>query len=131
MTYSGAMTEQTLSKGANGAPDFTLNYPSGGRILGPAWAFMWGRLVDFHASYPGDHIDGRELAEEAAEHVARLLKVDAVGVETCAHLLRRAARTQVPILDMEIRKVAGKRGPRDRAFYRLSADARERYLNES
>lgn len=133
MTYSGVMTQPTDSgttAGAivNGAPDFSLNYPSGGRIIGLAWRFMWDLLAASAHLEPEVHLDGRDLAETAARYVANRLNLDAVSVETCAHILRRAARTQVPILETEIRTVQGNRGPRPRAFYRLSADARERYL---
>lgn len=133
MTYSGPMTQPTdsgITVGAivNGAPDFNLNYPSSGRIIGPAWSFMWDLLAQSATLHPETFLDGRLLAEDAAKHVAAKLGIDSVGVETCAHLLRRAARTQVPILESEIRTVQGNRGTRPRAFYRLSADARERYL---
>lgn len=130
MTYSGVMTDTTSTPPGlvNGAPDFSLNYPSGGRIIGLAWRFMWDLLAAGAHLEPEVYLDGRILAEDAAKHVAGKLSLDSVSVETCAHILRRAARTQVPILETEIRTVAGNRGPRPRAFYRLSQDARERYL---
>lgn len=89
------------------APDLTPGYPSKGPRMGPAWSDLWAMLTK---SGP-DFLDGREAAVAVAAR--RKMSPDSL----VAMLAR--ART-AGLLESEIRRVQGSRGPRSRAHYRIN-----------
>jgi len=69
-----------MSTQATEAPDFSKNYPSAGKVIGPAWRSMWEKLSDgeWHEALAlavaGSHAGGckastaRTLLYAAAQH---------------------------------------------------------------
>ena len=90
------------------APDLLPNYPSKGRRLGPAWNETWQKLME---APPGEYLDGPELAKEVAQNYN-------LAPLTVSNLLSKAARKN--LLDVEMRRIEGARGPRPRAYYRIA-----------
>lgn len=95
------------------APDITLNYPSKGKRVGPAWADAWRALQDCT-----EPLDGTILAAEVADR-------HSLSPLTVLNLLSRAAdagllvRTVKPVAVNVARAGSGFRSSRTRAHYEI------------
>jgi hypothetical protein len=102
--YSAAMP--TTTRPPKTAPEISKGYPYKRRLY-PAWQQAW----DIMRAKPRTFMDGRELAELAAESWD-------IESTTMVGVLSRAAKAG--LLEREYRPVQSGRGLRTRTFYRIA-----------